>query len=379
MGRILHITRKEFIQVFADIRMFGIIFIAPVIQLFLFGYAVTTDIKNIDLAVMDLDNTADSRELTDAIFNSGYFRSAGAVLSDAEIEDALVHGRAAVVLVIPREFAADLIRGETTTIQVLLDGAESNSMNVALGYLGGILSSFGTIKMETRAAALAARLGRNIQSLPVVSAETRFRFNPELKSAWFMVPGVLGMIMMVITMLLTSLAITREREVGTMEQIVVTPIKPWQLLAGKMLPFAIVGLVDITLILAVGVGHFGLPIVGSIALLYFAAVVFLFSTLGLGLFISTLSNTQQQAMFVSFLFLMPAILLSGFMFPIDNMPESIQYLTYANPLRYFLIIVRSIILKGNGWAELAPVFGRMFALGVILFALASLRFRKTVG
>jgi ABC-2 type transport system permease protein len=280
--------------------MFGIIFIAPVIQLFLFGYAVTTDIKNIDLAVMDLDNTADSRELTDAIFNSGYFRSAGAVLSDAEIEDALVHGRAAVVLVIPREFAADLIRGETTTIQVLLDGAESNSMNVALGYLGGILSSFGTIKMETRAAALAARLGRNIQSLPVVSAETRFRFNPELKSAWFMVPGVLGMIMMVITMLLTSLAITREREVGTMEQIVVTPIKPWQLLAGKMLPFAIVGLVDITLILAVGVGHFGLPIVGSIALLYFAAVVFLFSTLGLGLFISTLSNTQQQAMFVSF-------------------------------------------------------------------------------
>lgn len=379
MWRILYITRKEFIQVFADIRMFGIIFIAPIIQLFLFGYAVTTDIKNIDLAIMDQDHSADSRELKDAIFNSGYFRSAGSVLSDAEIADALVRGRASVVLVIPDEFAADLARGETTTIQVLLDGAESNAMNVALGYLGGILSSFGTIKMETRAAALAARLGRNMSSLPVVTAETRYRFNPELKSAWYMVPGVLGMIMMVITMLLTSLAITREREVGTMEQLVVTPIKPWQLLAGKMLPFAIVGLVDITLILAAGVGHFGLPFVGSIALLYFAAVVFLFSTLGVGLLISTLSNTQQQAMFVSFLFLMPSILLSGFMFPIANMPLPVQYLTYANPLRYFLLIVRSIILKGNGWAELAPDFAYMFVLGVVLFALASLRFRKTVG
>ncbi|NLH48434.1 MAG: ABC transporter permease [Myxococcales bacterium] len=371
-------ARKEFIQVFQDRRMVAILFVAPVLQLFLFGYAITTDVRNIDLGVMDLDDSSASRELTRAVLNSGYFVFAGQLDGDEAIAGALVHGDADVVLVVPHGFGNDLARGQTATVQVLLDGSESNSANLAVGYLGKILLSYGDVALERRAALLSARLGGRPLSLPIVNAETRYRFNPELKSSWFMVPGVLGMIMMIITMLMTSLAITREREIGTMEQLIVTPIQPWQLLAGKMLPFALIGLVDVTLILLAAMGHFGLPLRGSLALLYLAAGVFLFTTLGLGLFISTISHTQQQAMFTSILIMMPAVLLSGFMFPIDNMPRSIQYLTYANPLRYFLIIVRNVILKGCGWNVLAPQFGMLFLLGLILFALASLRFRKTI-
>jgi ABC-2 type transport system permease protein len=371
-------TRKEFIQAFRDRRMLAILFIAPIIQLFLFGYAISTDVKNISLAVMDRDHSAESRALVEGVLNSGYFVSAGAVDSDADITNALVNGWADVIVVIPRGYADALVRGQQAQVQILLDGGESNSATVGMGYLGKIFAARGIAAAEQRVNALKARTGGAPVSLPVVTPETRFRFNPELKSSWYMVPGVLGMIMMIITMLLTSLAITREREVGTMEQLIVTPITPAQLLAGKMLPFALIGLVDITLILIVAVGHFGLPIVGSLLLLYFAAAVFLFATLGMGLFISTLSHTQQQAMFVSFLVMMPAVLLSGFMFPLDNMPRSIQYLTYANPLRYFLFIVRAIVLKGNGWGVLAPQFGLMFLLGLTLFGLASLRFRKTV-
>lgn len=378
MLRILHMARKEFIQVFQDRRMVAILFVAPVLQLFLFGYAITTDVRNIDLGVMDLDDSSASRELTRAVLNSGYFVFAGRLDGDEAIAGALVHGDADVVLVVPHGFGNDLARGQTATVQVLLDGSESNSANLAVGYLGKILLSYGDVALERRAALLSARLGGRPLSLPIVNAETRYRFNPELKSSWFMVPGVLGMIMMIITMLMTSLAITREREIGTMEQLIVTPIQPWQLLAGKMLPFALIGLVDVTLILLAAMGHFGLPLRGSLALLYLAAGVFLFTTLGLGLFISTISHTQQQAMFTSILIMMPAVLLSGFMFPIDNMPRSIQYLTYANPLRYFLIIVRNVILKGCGWNVLAPQFGMLFLLGLILFALASLRFRKTI-
>ena len=378
MLRILHMARKEFIQVFQDRRMVAILFVAPVLQLFLFGYAITTDVRNIDLGVMDLDDSSASRELTRAVLNSGYFVFAGQLDGDEAIAGALVHGDADVVLVVPHGFGNDLARGQTATVQVLLDGSESNSANLAVGYLGKILLSYGDVALERRAALLSARLGGRPLSLPIVNAETRYRFNPELKSSWFMVPGVLGMIMMIITMLMTSLAITREREIGTMEQLIVTPIQPWQLLAGKMLPFALIGLVDVTLILLAAMGHFGLPLRGSLALLYLAAGVFLFTTLGLGLFISTISHTQQQAMFTSILIMMPAVLLSGFMFPIDNMPRSIQYLTYANPLRYFLIIVRNVILKGCGWNVLAPQFGMLFLLGLILFALASLRFRKTI-
>jgi len=380
MGRIWHITVKEFLQGFRDRRMFGIIFIAPVIQLFLFGYAVTNDVKNINMAVMDQDRSPESRKLAEAIFRSGYFSDVGRLESSEEIEGALVHGWAKAVLVIPADFARQLDRGETVAVQLMVDGVESNTALVAVGYLGKILAVQNQARIVANLTRLAASKGlAGRRGLPLVFPETRYRYNPELKSSFFMVPAVLAMILMIITMLLTSLAITREREIGTMEQLVVTPIKPWQLLAGKMLPFTIIGFVDVNLILIVAVGHFKLPFVGSVWLIYFAMIIFLFTTLGMGLLISTISGTQQQAIFVTFMFMLPAIQLSGFLFPIANMPQVIQWITYLNPLRYLLVIVRGVILKGNGFSVLFPQFGMMLLLGVGLFSLAAARFRKTIG
>jgi ABC-2 type transport system permease protein len=378
MGRIIHVARKEFIQAFRDPRMFVIIFIAPIFQLFLFGYAVTTDVKNITIAVMDRDRSHASRELVRSVLNSGYFTFVGEVDSDDEIAGALVDTRADVVLVFPERFADRLDRGESAPLQVLMDGAESNSSGVAMGYLQKILVTYGRGEIDKRMDRLVGLTGSAKRPEPWVNPEIRYQYNPELKSSWYMVPGVLALILLVITMILTSLAITREREIGTMEQLVVTPIKPWQLLAGKMIPFAIIGMVDVTLILVVAAGHFGLPMVGSLGLLYFATSIFLFTTLGLGLLISTLSHTQQQAVFLSLMVMQTFILLSGLMFPISNMPEPAQWLTYANPLRYFLVIVRGVILKGNGLFILAPQFFMLFSLGAVVFSLALARFHKTI-
>jgi len=358
--------------------MFAIIFIAPIVQLFLFGYAVTTDVKNITVAVMDRDRSLASRELVRSVLNSGYFTFIGAVDTEEQIRRALVDTRADVVLVFPERFGDRLHRGESAPLQVLMDGAESNSSGVAVGYLQKILVTFARGELDKRMDRLVGGTGSARRPSPWVSPEIRYQYNPELKSSWYMVPGVLAMILLVITMMLTSLAITREREIGTMEQLIVTPIKPWQLLAGKMIPFAVIGLVDVTLILVVAAGHFRLPMVGSLGILYFAASIFLFTTLGLGLLISTLSHTQQQAMFLSLMVMMPSILLSGLMFPIANMPGPVQWLTYANPLRYFLVIVRGVILKGNGLFTLAPQFFMLFALGAIVFSLAVARFQKTI-
>jgi drug efflux transport system permease protein len=378
MGRIFHVVRKEFIQAFRDRRMFAVIFIAPILQLFLFGYAVTMDVNNITVAVMDRDRSPASRELVRSVLNSGYFTFAGAVDSDEALSAALVEARADVILVFPERFAERLDRGEPAPLQVLMDGTDSNSAGVAMGYLQKILVTYGQAEIEERVDRLVGLAGSARRPEAGINPEIRYRYNPELKSSWYMVPGVLAMILLVITMMLTSLAITREREIGTMEQLVVTPIKPWQLLAGKMIPFAIVGMIDVTLILVVAAGHFRLPMVGSVGLLYFAALVFFFTTLGMGLFISTLSHTQQQAIFLSLMVMLPSVLLSGLMFPIANMPEPVQWLTYANPLRYFLVIVRGVILKGNGLLILAPQFFMLFSLGSLVFSLAVARFHKTI-
>jgi ABC-2 type transport system permease protein len=376
--RVLHIAAKEFIQVFRDPRMVVIIFVAPIIQLFMFGYAVTTDVNNISIAVLDLDRSVQSRSLIDSIFASGYFRLAADAQSDDDIAAALVHGRADLALVIPRHFERDLLNSRGAQIQVLLDGAESNSATVGMGYIGKTLSAYAAGAVTARMAGIEAKTGGKLRALPIVSPETRFQYNPELRSSVFFVPGVLAMILMIVTMLLTSMAITREREAGTIEQLLVTPLKPWQLMLGKMLPFAIIGFVDICIILIVAAGHFKLPMRGPLPLLFLAAFGFLFSTLGFGLLISTISRTQQQAIFVVLLFLNPAILLSGLMFPIANMPLPVQHLTYLNPLRYFLVILRGIILKGNGIMPLADQFFALFALGIVLFTVAVGRFQKNL-
>jgi ABC-2 type transport system permease protein len=369
MNRVWHVTIKEFIQVFRDPRMFMIVFVAPVVQLFLFGYAVTLDIHDIQVTVMDRDQSRAGRDLRRALFHTGYFTDAGAADSEGDIEAALRTGRAGMAVVIPRGFGDDLACGRTAQLQVILDGSQSNTASVGMGYLGKIVTAF---NREALAAAAGSAAG------PGVALESRFLYNPGLKSSVFFVPGVFGMILLVITMILTTLAITREREVGTIEQLVITPIRPWELILGKLVPFAIIGMIDISLILAVGVAHFELPVRGSVPLLFLAAAAFLFSTLGVGLLISTISRTQQQAIFVAFMFIMPAVLLSGMMFPIENMPVPVQWLTYANPLRYFFSIVRGILLKGNGMDVLGGQYLLLFAIGLAVFAFAAYKFRKTI-
>jgi ABC-2 type transport system permease protein len=378
MTRVIFIAGKEFIQVFRDPRLMFIIFVTPVIQLFLFGYAVTMDVNNITVAVMDQDRSSESRRLLAAVFNSGYFTRVNDADSERDLAANLVHTRADLALVIPPHFARDLNQNRDAAIQFLLDGTESNSATVGMGYIAKTLANYARAEINTRLAGIAALTGGKVRSLPLITAQTRFQYNPELRSSLYFVPGVLAMILMIVTMLLTSLAITREREAGTIEQLVVTPIKPYQLILGKMLPFIIIGFADIVIILIVAVGHFHLPMRGSVALLFFAALCFLFSTLGVGLLISTISRTQQQAIFAGVLFLNPAILLSGLMFPIENMPRSVQYLTYINPLRYFLVIMRGIILKGNGILVLADQFFMLFAIGFILFSIAVSRFKKNL-
>ncbi len=378
MRRIYHVAVKEFIQIFRDPRMFGIIFIAPVIQLFLFGYAITLDVNNISVAVMDMDRSPESRNFRNRMFSSGYFRSAGFADTRQQLDDVLVSSRADLAVVIPKGFSKDINRGETARIQFLLDGSQSNTAAVALGYLNRILGDFNRDLLKNLFSSLGTEMNISSDGTFPVNAENRFLYNPELKSSVFFIPGVFGMILMVITMLLTSLAITREREAGTIEQLVVTPIRPFELIAGKLIPFALIGLIDVTLILTAAVLHFKLEIKGSVALLYLAAVVFLLATLGMGLLISTVSRTQQQAVFTVLMVLLPAVILSGMIFPIENMPGGIQWITYFNPLRYFFRIIRGIILKGNGLSELHDSFTAMFLLGMAMFIFAVLKFHKRV-
>jgi ABC-2 type transport system permease protein len=294
------------------------------------------------------------------------------------LAEALVLSRADLALVVPAGFGDRLRRGDQARLQVIIDGAESNSGTVGLGYLGKALGGYSMDSVSANLPAIAMRTEGRLRSLPMIVAQTRFRFNPDLKSSFFFVPGVIGMTTMIMTILMTNMALTREREVGTIEQLVVTPIKSYELMLGKILPFTLIGLVDITLILPVATGHFGLPLRGSIPLIYLGALLFFMSSLGIALIISTMARTQQQAVFVTFLFIFPLVLLSGLMFPIANMPEPIQWLTALNPLRYFLVVLRGVIIKGNGFMTLLPEFAKMLALGIGTFTVAVLRFKRNI-
>ena len=380
MTRVWHVMKKEFIQTFRDRRMVAIIFVAPLFQLFVFGYAVTTDIQNINLGVLDHDRSAISRQVVEAFVSSETFTLAGSLDNEQQLRRALKEGCIDVALVFPVDFSKRISRGEQAELQALYDAADSNFANIAGVYTQRIISTVSSELLNDQVIAMravAAAAGRRPPvTLPIVRGHTRIWYNPELLSVYTMVPGVTCMILLIITMMLTGMAVTREREIGTIEQIIVSPIASWELILGKLAPFGILGMIDVGLIVTVGNWHFGVPIHGSIGLLFFSSALFLFSTLGLGLFLSTISSTQQQAMFVNILFIMPAILLSGFMFPIENMPDSIQALTYLNPLRYFLVVVRGIFLKGVGVAELWPQMAALAAFGIVIFTLASLRFSK---
>jgi ABC-2 type transport system permease protein len=360
---------KEFIQVLRDKKMRGIMFLVPIIQLLAFGYAVTMDVNNIATAVYDLDNSQESRELVRRLQSSGYFKIEHYPRSPRELSELLDRGRAVCAVQIDPGFSSDIEKGQPATVQVLLDGTDSNSTMVAMSYVTRILSTYGQ-----------QLGGSRITAAPVpFKVETRAWYNPDLRSRNYNVPGVIAVMIMLICLTLTSMSVVREREIGTIEQLMVTPLRPVELILGKTLPFAAIGFFDMCLVTAVGVFWFNIPIKGSFALLGLATCIYLLSVLGFGLFISTISKTQQQALMATFLFFAPAILLSGFMFPIENMPAIFQYATYLNPLRYFLVIIRGIFLKGNGLGLLWQQMLALFLLGLALMTLSALRFKKRLG
>lgn len=368
MTRLLHIIRKEFLELRRDPRLFGIVIIAPILQLAMLGYAATTDVRDVPLVVVDQDRSSDSRALVSRFEASANFVVVDTLPSVRDVDGYLDSGRAWMALSIPADYAERIRSGEPAVVQVVADGTDANSTNVALGYAGRLVASY--------AQELAADTGGR-PAEPLLAAEVRVWFNPELESRHFMIPGILALLLLVITTNLSSMAIVREREVGTLEQLNVTPIARWELIAGKLLPYALIGIVDVLLVVAVAVAWFEVPLRGSFALLMLMCVVYLLSTLGLGLFVSTVSATQQQAMMTaSFFFLIPMVFLSGFVFPIENMPEAIQPVTYLIPLRYFLVILRGIFLKGVGLETLWPQALALLAWGVAILTLAVLRSSK---
>ena len=364
----------EFIQFFRDPKMRGVIFMMPIIQTLVFGYAVTTDVKHVRTAVYDLDHSVASRDLTAQFVRSGYFEIVADVTREADVRTLMDRGEVRAVLQFNRGFGADLGSGRTATLQVIVDGTDSNTAAVVLAYAARITRAYSETLLRAR---IAAR-GGSATRAGSVQLESRAWFNDNLESRNFYVPGVIAIIVLLITLMLTSMAVVREKEIGTMEQIIVTPITPIEFILGKTVPFALIGFADVLLITAIGVFWFGVPIRGSLLLLFGATGLYLLTTLGVGLLISTVSQTQQQAMMSSFFFYFPAVLLSGFMFPVSNMPLVIQWLTYLNPLRYFLVIVRGVFLKGVGPDILWPQMLSLAVMGVVTLWAASSRFRKTL-
>jgi len=361
--RLHELVRKEFLQVLRDPRLARLIFVAPVVQILAFGYVVSTDVRRIPTFVVDQDHTQAARDVTRTVTASGYFRIVGRSDRPQDLVDALDHGRATAAFHFPRGFARDAARG-AATVQIIFDGTNSNTATVGSGYAERIIMAY---------ALREGTLGRQ----PPVELRERAWFNPNLQSRDYNVPAVMGQLLLILSLILTSLAVVRERELGTLEQLMVSPLGPGELIIGKTVPFALVCLLDMILITAVALLWFRVPFQGSFPLLLLAGLLYLLSTLGLGLLISTVSNTQQEAMLSSFLVAMPMILLSGFMFPVSSMPAAFQWLTLLNPVRHFLEIVRAIFLKGAGLGALWPQYLALLVMGAGLLGIATRRFHKT--
>jgi len=372
--RLWQMVRKEFRQMLRDPRSQRMLFVAPVVQLLLFGYAVNTDVRNAKTFVVDHDRSVESRQLVDALTASGYFRVAGHGERPAELIDALDHGSVLLGVEIPRGFAADIAAGRSASVQILVDGSTANTANVALGYATQIIARYGL----ERGAQVAAQAGPPAAG-PGAGVDFRARawYNPNLASRVYNVPAVMGTIMMMMSLLLTSLAVVREREIGTLEQLMVSPLKPAELILAKTLPAVFVAFVDLVLITALALLWFDIPLRGSFLLLLAASLCYILSGLGIGLLISTVSNTQQESFMSLFFFLLPAIMLSGFMFPVENMPVALQYLTLLDPIRHYLVVVRGIFLRGAGWEVLRIQILTLLGMGVTVLWYATTRFQKT--
>ncbi len=366
---------KEFIQVLRDPRTRMLLLVPPLVQLMIFGYAATFEIRNVRMAVLDRDNTQESRELVARFEASRYFQLRRHLESSRDIDTVIERGEATLVVHIHPGFSQQLRKGQTAPVQVILDSTDSNATLVALGYLNQIAAEYSrqiqTERLQRESPSLAAQV-------PQAAMERRPWFNTDLQSRWFFVPGVIGSITLVIVTTLTAFAVVREREIGTLEQMMVTPIRRWEFILGKTLPFFLIGLADVALIAGVGTFWFQIPFRGEVGVLLLGTVLFLLCQLGVGLFISTVSATQQQAMVTAFFFIMPAITFSGFGFPIAAIPESIRWISYFDPLRYFLVVIRGVYLKGTGLDVLWPQMWPMVVMAVLFLSVSILRFQKSL-
>ncbi len=377
--RIKEIIRKEFFQTLRDARMRSLLIGPPLLQLIIFGYAVNLDVEHTRTAWMDMDRTPESRDLLSAFSGSRYFTVTAIPASEQEVRKLMDRGDVQVVIRVLPGFSRDIQRGNLTSVQVLVDGTNSNTAAIASSYAGQIVAGYAlkVLQSQQDSRLVPGTLASGAPAPPpVLTAQPRVWFNPDLRSQVYFVPGVVVNIIALVTIMLTSMSIVREKEIGTMEQLMVTPIRPIELMLGKLLPFAAVGIVEVVFVVAAALLIFQTPLRGSISFLFLCSLVFLLTTLGTGLFISTVSQTQQQAMISSFFFFMPALLLSGFAFPIRNMPPVVQYLTFLNPVRYFMEIVRGLFLKGVGIHYLWPQLLALLLLGVAILGLSALRFHK---
>ena len=374
MQAILALIKKQFIEIFSSAQLRAITLVAPLMQILLFGYAASLDVKNIRLAVLDYDRSAQSRELVRSFTNSEYFSLVRYLDRYDDADHVLEDGEARAVVVIPPSFGDDILARKSAPLQALFDGSDANTANVASAYAGAIVASYSAdilLEMQQRTA-----LGAHV---PQVTAQTRVWYNPDLQSRRFFIPGVIGLLLLMTTVIASSTSIVKEREMGTLEQLVVSPIKPYQIIIGKLAPFTITASVTMVNLLVLSWLVFGISMRGNFILFFLMTLTFLITILGLGLFISTISKTQQQASFTTSFFVLPPFLfLSGYAFPIENMPAWIKPITYAGPLRYYLVIMRGIFLKGVGLEELWPQLLAMLGLGVVIFTASFLRFRKNL-
>lgn len=366
--RIRELVRKEFIQLFRDKKIRPILIIAPLIQILIFGYVVNYDIRDIRLAILDQSQTRESRLIADTFRGNGIFRITHVLHYDREIEPLMIKGEVDLALKIGPDLSDRIRRGKSAPVQLIADGSMSNMAAVRIAYAGAVLQNIN--------GALLREIHPQVIHYGRIDPRIRTWYNPNLDSQYFFVPGIVAVIIMVISLLLTSIAIIKEKETGTMEQLIVTPLTPLEFIVGKTIPYTIISLAQMAVVTVFAILWFRIPLEGSIAALFLASCLFLLSTLGIGLFISAVSATQQQAVMTTFFFLLPFFMLSGFVFPIANMPEFVQWLTYFNPMRYFLIIIRGIFLKGVGLEVLWPQYLALMLLGLAVFSGAIGFFRK---
>ncbi len=370
-SRIFSIIRKEFVQIVRDPRSLILVIVMPIMQLFLLGYAATTDVKNIPMAVWDQSQTPQSRALLEAFRAANYFNINYSVGSHQEYQTLIESGKIRVALIIPPDYDVRLLQGDANVLMIL-DGSDASIGSTALSTAQLVGQAYAT-KISIASAALS---GRGISVTPPLQVHTQVWYNPDLDSAYFMIPGVIGMILSFITTILTATAIVRERERGTIEQLIVTPIRSWELVLGKLLPYVILAFIQTFEIIIIGHLWFKVPVLGSLTLIIVTSGLFLMSSLGIGLFASTMANTQQEAMLTVMMFNLPSIFLSGFFFPIDAMPPFLQFVSLAIPLRYYLVVIRALMLKGVGFAAIQNEIYALFIFGVVIMGAAALRFRK---